>query len=137
MTIILILGAAAGATLGFRHFKVWALAPLIIFTASGVVANGIATGLDRRNIIVSLLAAVVCPQIGYLMSFVRSLVTPRQPHPDRKSGFTIGYREQDLRLSTYTNHMHNRAARARHGSSPRPSQGDRAVLAGRPLPKVS
>ena len=70
MTIILIFGAAAGAILGFRHFKVWALVPLIVLAASGVVANGIATGLDRRNIIVGLLAAVVCPQIGYLMSFI-------------------------------------------------------------------
>ena len=100
MTIILILGAAAGAILGFRHFKVWALAPLIVFAASGVVANGIATGLDRRNIILGLLAAVACPQIGYLMSFIRSLVTPQeQPHPDRKNDFTIGSREQDLLLS--------------------------------------
>lgn len=138
MTIILILGAVAGATFGLRHFKVWALAPLIIFTASGVVANGIATGLDRRNTIVSLLAAVVCPQIGYLTSFVRSLVTPQQPRPGRKSGFTIGCREQDLRLSNYTNHMHNRAARARHGSTPRSSQGDRAVpVQAAPLSKVS
>ena len=100
MTIILIFGAAAGAILGFRHFKVWALAPLIVFAASGVVANGIATGLDRGNILVGLLAAVACPQIGYLMSFIRSLVIQQeQPHPDRKSDFTIGSREQDLFLS--------------------------------------
>ncbi len=84
MTIILIFGAVAGAIVGFRHFKVWALAPLIMFAATGVVANGIATGLDRRNIIIGLLAAVVCPQIGYLMSFTRSLVTSRRPHPDPK-----------------------------------------------------
>ena len=101
MIIILILGAAAGAIIGFRHFKVWALAPLIVFTASGVVANGIATGLDRRNMIFGLLAAVVCPQIGYLMSFIRSLVTPQQSRPDRESGFTISSREQELLLSNY------------------------------------
>ena len=98
MTIILILGAAAGAILGFRHFKVWALVPLIVFAACGVVANGIATGVDRRNIILGLLAAVACPQVGYLMSFLRSLVTPQQPRSDRKSRFT---REQDLLLSNY------------------------------------
>ena len=96
MIIILILGAAAGAILGFRHFKVWALVPLIVFAASGVVANGIATGLDRRSIILVLLAAVACPQISYLMSFIRSLVTPQQPRPDRKSCFTMRSREQDL-----------------------------------------
>ena len=99
MTVILILGAAAGAILGFRHFKVWALGPLIVFAASGVVANGIANGLDRRNIIVGLLAAVACPQIGYLMSFIRSLVTLKQSRPDRKRRFTTGSREQDLLLS--------------------------------------
>jgi hypothetical protein len=84
MQVILIFGAAAGAFLGFRHFKVWALVPLIIFAASGIVANGIATGLDRRSIMVGLLAAIFCPQIGYLMSFVRSLVTSQQPHTDPK-----------------------------------------------------
>ena len=114
MTIILILGAAAGAILGFRHFKVWALAPLIVFAACGVVASGIATGLDRRDIILGLLAAVACPQIGYLMSFIRSLVTPQQPRPDRKSHFTIGSREQDLLLSNYQNNIHIRATCARN-----------------------
>ncbi len=84
MTIILILGAAAGALLGFHHFKVWALVPLIVFAASGVVANGIVTGLDRPQIILGLLAAVACPQIGYLMSFIRSSVTLQQPRPNRK-----------------------------------------------------
>ena len=113
MTIILILGAATGAILGFRHLKVWALTPLIVFTAAGVVANGIAIGLDRRNMMFGLLAAVVCPQIGYLMSFIRSLVTPQQPRPDRKSGFTIGSREQDLLLSNYKTNIHHRAARAK------------------------
>ena len=97
MTIILICVAAAGAVLGLRHFKVWALAPLIVFAASIVVVNGIATGLDRRNIMIGVLAAVACPQIGYLMSFARSLVTSQdQLRPDRKSGLTIRSREQDL-----------------------------------------
>lgn len=114
MTIILILGAAAGAMLGFRHFKVWALVPLIVFAVSAVATNGIVTGLDRRNIILGLLAAVACPQIGYLVSFVRSLVTPQQPRPDRQSRFTMGSREQDLLLSNYKSHIHNRAACARH-----------------------
>ena len=99
MTIILILGAAGGAILGLRHFKVWALAPLIVFAASAAVANGIANGLDAGNIIVGLLAAVACPQIGYLMSFIRSLVTLKQPRADRKRRFTMGSREQDLLLS--------------------------------------
>lgn len=101
MTIILILGAAAGAILGFRHFKVWALVPLIVFAASGVVASGIATGLDRRNIILGLLAAVACPQIGYLMSFLQSFITPQEPRHVRKSRFTIGSPEQDLLLRNY------------------------------------
>ena len=90
MTIILILGAAAGAILGFRHFKVWALVPLIVFAASGVVANGIATGLDRRSVLLGLLAAVACPQIGYLMSLMRSLVSPQRPRPDRQVPFYNG-----------------------------------------------
>lgn len=95
MAIILIFGAAAGAILGLRHFKVWALAPLIIFAASGVVASGIATGLDRHNIILGLLAAVACPQIGYLMSFVSSLVTPyEQPLPNWKDRSSMGSREE-------------------------------------------
>ena len=112
MTIVLILGAASGAILGFRDFKVWALVPLIAFVASGVVANGIATGLDRHNIVLGLLAAVACPQIGYLISFIRSLVTPQQLRPNGKSCFTIGSHERDLLLSNYKNHIHNRAASA-------------------------
>ncbi len=90
MTIILILGAAVGAIIGFRNFKVWVLAPVIVFAASCVVANGITAGLDGRTIMLGLLAAIACPQIGYLMSVIRSLVRPQQPHPDRKRGFTIG-----------------------------------------------
>ena len=125
MTIVLIVGAAAGAIFGFRHFKVWALVPLIVFAASAVVANGIATGLDRRNIILGLLAAIACPQIGYLISVARSLVTPQQPDPDRESRFTIGSREQDLLLSNCQSHVHNRAACARH----RLDEGDASVRA--------
>lgn len=113
MAIILILGAVAGAILGLRHYKVWALAPLIVFAASGVVANGIATGLDRRNIVLSLLAAVVCPQIGYFMSFVRSSVAPQEPRPDRRSGFTIGSGVQDLLLRNDKDHVRDRGACAR------------------------
>ncbi len=101
MTMILIFGAAAGAILGFLHFKVWALAPLIVFAASGVVATGIATGFDRGGIIVGLLAAVACPQIGYLMSSIPSSIMPKQPRPDRKRRFTMGSREQDLLLRNH------------------------------------
>ena len=101
MIIILILGAATGAILGFRHFKVWTLAPLVVFAASGVIANGIATGLDRRDIILGLLAAIACPQVSYLMSFIRSLATPQQARPDRQGRFTIDSSEQDLSLSNY------------------------------------
>ena len=99
MTIVLFFGAAAGAILGFCHFKVFALAPLIVFTAAGVVANAVATGLDGRNIMLGLLAAVVCPQIGYLMSFIPPSAIPKRPRPDRKSRFTIGSRGQGLPLS--------------------------------------
>ena len=133
MIIILILGAATGAILGFRHFKVWALTPLIVFTAAGVVANGVAIGLDSRNMMFGLLAAVVCPQIGYLMSFIGSLVTPQQSRPDRKSGFTIGSREQDLLLSNYKTHIHHPplvqglALKARPGPTGRGKRGDCSV----------
>lgn len=85
MTFILILGTAAGVILGFRQFKVWALAPLVVFISSGVVANGIANGLDRRDIIIALLAGFAGPQIGYLMSFARSLITPQPLCPDHES----------------------------------------------------
>ena len=95
MTIILIFGVAAGAIVGFLHFKVWALTPLIVIAASGIIANGIATGFDRRNIILGLLAAVVCPQIGYLMSAVRLLTTSKRPCSDPKGAFTTGSRAQD------------------------------------------
>ena len=108
MTIILVLGAAAGAILGFRQFRVWALAPLIVFAASGMVANGIVNGLDRRNIILGLLAAVACPQIGYLMSAIRLLMTPEKACPDLKGHFTNGSPEQNLFLSNYNNFARNR-----------------------------
>ena len=110
MTIILIFGAAVGAILGFRHFKVLALAPLIVFGVAGIVAVGIATGVDPHNIIICLLAAVACPQIGYLMGSIRPSITPRQPRSDRKSRFTIGSQRQDLLLSNYNNFTHNRTA---------------------------
>ena len=112
MTTILIFGAAAGVFLGVRHFKVFALAPLIVLAAAGVVATGVATGLDRRNIILGLLAAIACPQLGYLISCIRPLTTRKQPHPDRKSRFTIGSRGQDLLLSNYNSDAYNPAAHA-------------------------
>lgn len=89
MTIILIFSAAAGAIMGLRHFKVWALAPIILFAAAGVLANAVATGLDRRDIVLGLLMAVACPQICYLMTFIRSLIIPNHPRPDPQAGFAL------------------------------------------------
>ena len=70
MTVLLILGVAVGAFLGLHHFKVFALLPVMFLVAAGVVANGVASGLDPRTIAFGLLVAVVSPQIGYLVSSV-------------------------------------------------------------------
>ena len=112
MIVILFLGAATGAILGFRHLKVWALTPLIVFTAVGVVAYGVAIGVDGRSMMFGLLAAVVFPQAAYLMSFIRSLLKPQQRRSDRKRGFTMGSREQDLLLSNHKNRIYNRVTLA-------------------------
>ena len=132
MIFIVILGAATGAIIGFRHLKVWALTPLIALTAAGVVANGLAIGLDSRNMMFGLLAAVVCPQIGYLMSFIGSLVAPQQSQSDRESGFTISSREQELLLSNYKTNIHHRAARAKGEAAVQPNP-DAANIAAAPF----
>lgn len=112
--IILTFAVAAGAILGFRHFRVWSLAPLIAFAASGIVANGIVTGLDRRNFVLALLAAIVCPQIGYLLNAARLLIAPKEVLPRSEPSL------YDWPLSNYRNFGRNRnytqarTASARH-----------------------
>ncbi len=68
MTIVLIFGAVAGVILGLGRFKVLALLPVIVIVAAGVIGNGLASGLELRIIAFGVLMAVVCPQIGYLVS---------------------------------------------------------------------
>lgn len=81
MTLILGLGGATGAILGFRHFKVGALAPLIVLIAGCVLANGVAGGCELRGLMFSLLVAVVSPQVGYLLSFMLKVDdTKSAPH---------------------------------------------------------
>ncbi len=68
MTVVLIFGAGAGVILGLGRFKVLALLPVIVIVAAGAIGNGLATGLEPRIIAFGVLVAVVCPQIGYLVS---------------------------------------------------------------------
>jgi len=68
MTIVLIFGAVAGMILGLGRFKVLALLPVIVIVAAGAIGNGLASGLELRIIAFGVPVAVVCPQIGYLVS---------------------------------------------------------------------
>jgi hypothetical protein len=70
MTVILIFGAAAGVILGLRHFKVLTLLPVILLVAAAAIADGVVGRLDPRITALVVLAAVVSPQIGYLISSI-------------------------------------------------------------------
>jgi hypothetical protein len=70
MTVILIFGAAAGVILGLGRFKVLGLLPVILIVAAGVIAKGVATGLEPHIIAFGVLVGVASPQIGYLVSSI-------------------------------------------------------------------
>ena len=65
MTIVLIIGAAAGVILGLGRFKVLALLPVILIVAAGAITSSVATGFEPRTIALGVLVAVASPQIGY------------------------------------------------------------------------
>jgi hypothetical protein len=70
MTAVLILGAAAGTSLGLARFKIFALLPAILIMAAGTFGSGLASGLELRFIGVTVLAAIVLLQVGYLLGFL-------------------------------------------------------------------
>lgn len=70
MIAIFIVGFAVGLVLGLGRFKVLTLPPVILLLGAGGVAKGIATGLHPFAIAFDLAAAIVTPQVGYLVSFV-------------------------------------------------------------------
>ena len=70
MLFVLIFGAAAGAILGLRPFRVFVLVPVILVAAAGAVANGFASGDDPRSIVSGLVAAVASPQIAYFVAAI-------------------------------------------------------------------
>lgn len=97
MTTVLILGAAAGAILGLSHFKVLALAPLVVLAAAGAIVTEVSNGLEPRQLTIGLFAAVACPQIGYLLGSIRPSKNPKQPGV--KSNSTTGSLGQEFLLS--------------------------------------
>jgi len=70
MTAVLILGAAAGTSLGLARFKIFALLPAILIVTAGTFGSGLASGLEFRFIGISVLAAIVSLQVGYLLGFL-------------------------------------------------------------------
>ena len=49
MTGIVIVGAATGAFLGLRQFKVFVLVPAILLAAAGIIMKGVLAGLDYQD----------------------------------------------------------------------------------------
>jgi hypothetical protein len=59
--------ALAGAVLGLR-FKLFILAPMILIIGVAIVAAGTATGQGWPAILLTLVAAISCLQISYLLA---------------------------------------------------------------------
>jgi hypothetical protein len=70
MTAILIFGAVAGIGLGLVRFKVFALPPAIMIVAAGTFGSGLVSGLEFYFIGMTVLAAIVFLQIGFLLTFL-------------------------------------------------------------------
>jgi hypothetical protein len=70
MTAVLIVGAAAGIGLGLARFKIFALFPAILIVAAGTFGGGLASGLQSHFIGMTVLAAIVSLQVGYLLGFL-------------------------------------------------------------------
>ena len=99
MIFVLIFGAAAGAVLGLRPFRVFVLVPVILVMAAGTIANGFAGGHDPRTMVFGLMAAVASPQIAYIAAaiaaqYLRSRAAGRSQTVLHAMQMTIG---QELR----------------------------------------
>jgi hypothetical protein len=70
MTAVLILGAAAGTSLGLARFKIFALLPAILIVAAGTFGSGLASGLEFRFIGMAVVGAIVSLQVGYLLGLL-------------------------------------------------------------------
>jgi hypothetical protein len=68
MIAILIFGAVAGIGLGLVRFKVFALPPAIMIVAAGAFGSGLVSGLEFYFIGMTVLAAIVSLQIGFLLT---------------------------------------------------------------------
>jgi hypothetical protein len=69
MTGIVIVGAATGAFLGLRQFKVFVLVPAILLAAAGIIMKGVLAGLDYQVSLDSL-AIIVSLEIGYFVGSI-------------------------------------------------------------------
>jgi hypothetical protein len=65
MLVVLTFVTLAGVVLGLR-FKALALAPVIVLISLGITVNGAWTDQGARAILLTVLAAAGCLQIGYL-----------------------------------------------------------------------
>ena len=70
MTGIVIVGAATGAFLGLRQFKVFVLVPAILLAATGIIMKGVLAGLDYQDISLDSLAIIVSLEIGYFVGSI-------------------------------------------------------------------
>jgi hypothetical protein len=94
MLALLTVLALAGAVLGLR-FKAFALVPVIVVVGLAIIMNGAGTDQGSRAILLTLLAAVACLQIGYfavciLRAYLRVGVTRRGPDLLRALRTAIG-----------------------------------------------
>jgi hypothetical protein len=65
MLVVLTFVTLAGAILGLR-FKAFALVPVIVLVGLGIAVNGVGIDQGAGAILLTVLAAVACLQIGYL-----------------------------------------------------------------------
>jgi hypothetical protein len=70
MIAILIFGAVAGIGLGLVRFKIFALPPAIVIVAAGTFGSGLVSGLEFYFIGMTVLAAIVSLQIGFLLTLL-------------------------------------------------------------------
>jgi hypothetical protein len=70
MIAILIFGAVAGIGLGLVRFKIFVLPPAIMIVAAGAFGSGLVSGLEFYFIGMTVLAAIVSLQIGFLLTFL-------------------------------------------------------------------
>jgi hypothetical protein len=88
--------ALAGALLGLR-FKVFALVAMILIIGLGIVAKGAATSQGFPAIFLTLVAAVSCLQISYLLAGIVGAYLPKRatgPAPDLFRALRTAIREE-------------------------------------------